>query len=178
MKSIKDMSMKELAAFLCQAMAAEGILVVLSGGSCVEIYSDGKYTSSDLDLINRYNESPKKIRKVMLGLGFAEHGRYFTHEDTDYFVEFPSGPLGVGDSPIVIVEQIHTETGILSLLTPTDCVKDRLAAYFHWNDEQSLQQAVWVAQSNAFDYEAVKKWSVDEGRQDKFETFSKQLIPK
>jgi len=32
----------------------------------------------------------------------------------------------------------------LCLLTPTDCVKDRLAAYFFWNDLQSLGQAVMV----------------------------------
>ena len=30
-------------------------------------------------------------------------------------------------------------------MTPTDSVKDRLAAYYHWNDQQALEQAIMVA---------------------------------
>ena len=33
-------------------------------------------------------------------------------------------------------------TGTLRLLTATDCIKDRLAAYYHWRDEQGLEQAI------------------------------------
>lgn len=46
------MSMPELAGFLCEALKKKDIPVVLSGGSCVEIYSRGEYTSYDIDLIN------------------------------------------------------------------------------------------------------------------------------
>ncbi|MDI6740798.1 MAG: hypothetical protein QME74_10605 [Candidatus Edwardsbacteria bacterium] len=42
-------------------------------------------------------------------------------------------------------------TGRLHLLSPTDCVKDRLAAYFHWNDRQSLEQAGLVADNRKID---------------------------
>jgi hypothetical protein len=34
-KLIKDMDMKELGAFICDALIAKNIHVVLSGGSCV-----------------------------------------------------------------------------------------------------------------------------------------------
>ena len=30
----------------------------------------------------------------------------------------------------------------LGLLSPTDCVKDRLAAFYHWKDQQSLEPAI------------------------------------
>ena len=60
-KQIKDMDMKELGGFICDVLIAKDIHVVLSGGSCVEIYSRGEYTSWDLDLINQYNEQFKKI---------------------------------------------------------------------------------------------------------------------
>ena len=33
-------------------------------------------------------------------------------------------------------------TAFLFGLTPTDAVKDRLAAFFHWSDRQSLEQAL------------------------------------
>jgi len=94
-KLIKDMNMKELGGFICDALIAKDIHVVLSGGSCVEIYSRGEYTSWDLDLINQYNEQFKKIHATMDELGFTEHDRYFVHKDTKLFIEFPSGPLGV-----------------------------------------------------------------------------------
>jgi hypothetical protein len=174
-KQIKDMDLKELGGFICDAMLAKDIHVVLSGGSCVEIYSRGEYSSWDLDLINRYNEQYKKIHKVMQELGFKEHNKYFIHEDTKYFIEFPSGPLGVGDAPVEDIAEIDTEAGVLRLLTPTDCIKDRLAAYFHWDDEQSLQQAIWVAQQNDCDLDSIEKWSIKEGEEKKFSNFIELL---
>lgn len=174
-KQIKDMDLKELGGFICDALIAKDIHVVLSGGSCVEIYSRGEYSSWDLDLINRYNEQYKKIRNVMQKLGFTEHNKYFIHEDTKYFIEFPSGPLGVGDAPVEDIAEIDTEAGVLRLLTPTDCIKDRLAAYYHWDDEQSLQQAVWVAEQNDYDLVSIKEWSLKERADEKFANFVKQL---
>lgn len=67
----------------------------------------------------------------MHSLGFSEKDRYFVHPDTPLFVEFPSGPLGVGDAPVEEIAELDTEAGVLRLLTPTDCIKDRLAAYYH-----------------------------------------------
>jgi hypothetical protein len=174
-KEIKDMNLKELGGFICDALIAKDIHVVLSGGSCVEIYSRGDYTSYDLDLINQYNEQFKKIHKIMDELGFTEHDRYFVHEDTKLFIEFPSGPLGVGDTPVEDIAEIDTEAGVLRLLTPTDCIKDRLAAYYHWDDEQCLEQAIWVAKKNEFDIDSVKEWSIKESSEEKYLIFLKSI---
>jgi methylmalonyl-CoA mutase cobalamin-binding subunit len=70
MKSIKDMSMEELGAYVCSALEKEGVDTVLSGGCCVEIYSHGRYTSDDID---RFNGGYRKIKAVMAKLGFREH---------------------------------------------------------------------------------------------------------
>jgi hypothetical protein len=178
MSQIKNMSMVELASYVCENLHKNSIEVVLSGGSCVEIYSKGDYTSYDLDLVNRYNERFFKIKTIMEALGFTEKGKYFIHKDTEYFIEFPSGPLGVGDSSVEKLEEIRTKYGILKLLTPTDCVKDRLAAYFHWDDNQSLQQALWVAQQNKIDLDELKQWSLKENAIEKFEVFLQSLQKK
>ncbi len=175
MKSIKQMSMEELAAYVCSALEKDGIETVLSGGSCVEIYSQGKYTSDDIDLIDRFNGGHTQIKNVMIKLGFKEHNRYFVHEDTPLFIEFPRGPLGVGDAPVNEIALKEEDTGILKLLTPTDCIKDRLAAYFHWDDLQSLEQAVWVAEQNEFDMESVRTWAMNEKEIGKFEVFKGRL---
>ena len=177
MKPIAQMSMEELAAFVCEALEKEGIETVLSGGCCVELYSKGRYTSDDIDLIDRYNGGHRKIKQIMEKLGFQEYKmkRYFVHEDTDLFIEFPRGPLGVGDAPVQEVSTRETETGTLKLLTPTDCIKDRLAAYYHWDDEQSLDQAIWVACENEFDMKSIEHWSLCEGMVEKFMAFKEKL---
>jgi len=177
MKSIKNMSMEELGAFVCSALEQEGIETVLSGGCCVEIYSNGRYTSDDIDLIDRFNGGHRKINVVMEKLGFTEYKmkRYFVHEDTSLFIEFPRGPLGVGDAPIRNISKRESETGILKLLTPTDCIKDRLAGFYYWDDEQNLEQAIWVANENEFDISSIEKWSKDEGEVEKFEVFKNRL---
>jgi len=180
MKSIGEMSMEELGAFVCSALEKEGIETVLSGGCCVEIYSHGRYTSDDIDLIDRFNGGHRKIKEVMEKLGFKEHKmkRYFVHNETALFIEFPRGPLGVGDAPIDTIALRKSETGILKLLTPTDCIKDRLAGYYHWDDEQNLEQAVWVALENEFDMIEVETWSLAENMNDKFEIFKQKVALK
>jgi hypothetical protein len=175
MKTIKEMSMEELAAYVCSALEQEGIETVLSGGSCVQIYSQGKYTSDDIDLIDRFNGGHTKIKNVMINLGFKEYNRYFIHEDTKLFIEFPRGPLGVGDAPVNDIASKEEDTGILKLLTPTDCIKDRLAAYYHWDDPQSLEQAIWVAERNDYDLVSIKNWSINEKMMDKFEIFISKI---
>lgn len=175
MNNIKNMTMIELGSYICENLSKNGIEVVLSGGSCVEIYSRGDYTSYDLDLINRYNETFFKIQQVMENLGFTEKGKYFVHTDTKYFIEFPSGPLGVGDAEVKKIDEIRTQYGVLKLLTPTDCIKDRLAAYYHWDDAQSLTQAIWVAKLNTIDLKELENWSKKEQSLVKFNNFIKGL---
>jgi len=175
---IKDMTMPELASYVCSKLEEKNIEVVLSGGSCVEIYSRGDYTSYDIDLINRYNDTFFKIKSVMESLGFKEEGKYFVYDDTQFYIEFPSGPLGVGDGPVNKIEELTTKYGVLKLLTPTDCIKDRLAAYYHWDDEQSLTQAIWVAQKNNINLDELKKWSKNEGSLDKYSNFEQGIMKK
>jgi hypothetical protein len=61
-------------------------------------------------------------------------------------------------------------------LTPTDCIKDRLAAYYHWNDLQSLEQAVWVAEKNDFDIVSIEEWSQKENMLEKYQIFRKRIV--
>ena len=72
MKRIKNMSHVELAAYIQDSLEADGILVVLSGGSAVSFYSSNKYISKDLDLINTGFVRRSKIKAVMEELGFKE----------------------------------------------------------------------------------------------------------
>jgi hypothetical protein len=167
------MSAAELAAYVCQALGTAGITVTLTGGACVAIWSNGAYLSKDLDFVEQGIVPRRDIRKVLHGLGFREENRYFTHPDTEFFIEFPSGPLAVGDQPVHECAERQFPTGTLRLLTPTDCVKDRLAAWFHWNDQQALGQALLVARAQPVDIAEIRRWARREGKSDWFKQFLK-----
>lgn len=72
MKSVRNMSQVELAAYIQDHLQEEGIKVVLSGGSAVSFYSSDQYVSKDLDLINTNFAKRNNIKSVMTKLGFEE----------------------------------------------------------------------------------------------------------
>lgn len=168
MNDVSKLSVAELAAYVSTHLATHNIDVVLVGGSCVSIYSDNQYASYDLDFIEVGGSSRKQLKTALSEIGFTETNRYFSHPHCRYFLEFPSGPLAIGDQPVANLNNITLATGTFKLLTPEDCIKDRLLAYFYWKDMQSLQQALWVAQSHQFDRAALKAWAVDEGVEQKY----------
>ena len=61
------------------------------------------------------------------------------------------------------------------MLTPTQCVMDRLAAYFYWNDLQSLDQAVMVASSQKISLAKIDAWAKREGASEKLRKFKQEL---
>lgn len=175
MKPIGRMTQAELGAFVQSQLRKQGIEVILAGGAAVAIYSHNKYISKDLDLINVYGVNRRKIREPMLEMGFYEEGRYFKHADTQFFIEFPPGPLAIGAEPVKQITEKKLSTGILKVISPTDCVKDRLAAYYHWGDQQSLFQATLVAQRHKIDVDEIRRWSLAEGKLDEFESIKRKL---
>lgn len=176
MKPVKEMSGAELAAFIESHLLKREIDVVLSGGASVSFYTEGRYVSSDLDLINLYFTKRNKIRDAMQEIGFSEEGRHFIHADTEYLVEFPAGPLSVGEEPVKQVDEYKLSTGILRIISPADCVKDRLAAYYHWGDVQSMEQALLVAQAKKIDLKEIERWSKVEGKLKEFKLFKNRLL--
>ena len=166
------MSVGELAAYVSEHLRKNGMDVVLTGGACVAIYSKGKYVSRDIDFIETRLAGPREIRDAMHELGFTRKNRHYEHKDTDFLVEFLSGPLSLGNERVGTLNEIEYSTGVLRILSPTDCVKDRLAAYFHWKDRQSLEQAVLVAKARDIDLAEVKRWSNAEGMGEAFAAVS------
>lgn len=175
MRQIKNMSHVELAAHIQDFLQKRGISVVLSGGSAVSFYSSDKYVSKDLDLINTNFARRSKIRSAMEALGFHEQGRYFVSQETQFLVEFPDGPLAVGEEPVKETREFKLATGTLRIVSATDCVKDRLCAFYFWNDQQGLTQAILVAKSQNVELEEIKRWSRVEGKEQQYEIFKERL---
>lgn len=148
MKPISAMTQAELAAFVQSHLRKNKIYVTLSGGAAVSIYTVNRYVSADIDLVEDTYADRNKVNNAMEEIGFREKNRYFTHPETQHIIEFPSGPLSVGGEAVKNITEIKYATGILRVISPTDCVKDRLAAYYFWKDQQSFNQALLVAQNN------------------------------
>lgn len=169
------MSLGELAAFIDTHLRKKGINVVLSGGASVAIYSNHKYVSKDLDFIGRFSIDHKKVESAMLEIGFEKHGRYYHHPKTSYFAEFISGPPTVGQDSISEIHEVEFVTGIVRIISPTDSVKDRLTAFYHWGDNQSLEQALLISRSNKIDIKSVEMWSIREGKKNEFGEYKRRL---
>lgn len=173
----KEMTVEEIGALVCSHLEKQKISVVLVGGACVTIYSENQYKSADLDFVMG-DYSLKELDPIMAEIDLKRGlstMRHYENKDCPYFIEFPPAPLTVGDEFITKTETIKTKYGILRLLTPEDSVKDRLAAFYHWGDRQSLEQAILICHTRKINLEEVKRWSEKEGASEKYQYFVKAL---
>jgi hypothetical protein len=170
----KQIKIKELAALVCHKLNERDIDAVLVGGACVSIYTENKYVSYNLDFVS--HAALKDIAGPLSELGFKrESSRHFIRKECPYFIEFVAPPLSIGSERVKKEEIIKTQLGNITLLTSTDSAKDRLAAYYHWNDPQALEQAVMVAKAQRVNIKDIRRWSVAEGHKEKYSTFLKML---
>ncbi len=170
-----DTTVAALVAVVSEALEAAGIPAVLSGGAVVQIYSEERYVSKDLDFVT--SASNREIERVLRRLGFerTEAQRLFGHPQSEYLIEFPPGPLALGDEIVKEWGEVRNSAGTIQILTPTQCVQDRLAAYFHWRDPQALDQAVLVARCQSVDLERVREWALAEGHELEHRHFKRAL---
>lgn len=168
---LKGLSLKDFAIVISGYLLKNGIEVILTGGACVVIYTNEKYMSYDLDFVLTSSNKQKEVKQLLLNLGFYEEERYFKHSDTEYFIDFVSPPLSVGEEPVKEIAEIKKGGNILKLLSPADCVKDRLIAFYHWDDRQSLEQAISVYRNKKVDLQEIERWSANEGMSAKYKIF-------
>lgn len=168
------MSLQDFAMTVAEALKEKNIDVILTGGAVVSIYSEGKYVSKDADFLSETDH--QTIKKAMFDLGFKSLGKDFYHDDCSFTAEFPGYELVIGDEPMKPEGEIKKGKFTLRLLSPTQCVMDRLAAFYHWKDRQSLQQAIMVAKNHPVKLKAIEVWSNKEGMSDRYNVFLKELM--
>jgi hypothetical protein len=172
MRDFSQVTIIELAAIVAEHLMLHGIEVVLVGGLAVEIYTDNDYLTLDIDMVNTNYQKPQRLHTAMAGLGFYKQGRIYVNDTTSITVEFPSGPLSIGDELINKTTFFQVTHGAIPILMVDDVIKDRLAAFIHWRDRQSLIQAVAVAlkhQREPIDFE---QFCLKEGSAQHYQTFS------
>jgi hypothetical protein len=151
---------------------------VLVGGTVMAIYTEGLYRSGDLDLVPD-DAGRMRLVDVLSRIGFeVSRSRYFKHPSCPHlFLEFPRGPVELGEQFPVVPAEIEVEGRILRLLSPTDSVKDRLAGYIHWKTRANFEQAVLICrrQEKRVDLDAVREWCAVEKGEAAFEELVRKL---
>lgn len=158
-------TLEELWLHISSHLTKKGIPSVLVGGAVVTIYTKGAYVSGDLDFVPPLLSDSKQIAAAMTELGFEKgaHRSYSHPQCRRFFIDFVSPPLSIGHE-IGIKPFQRTEGDVqVLILSPTDCVKDRLAGYVYFQALECLNQAVLVAQSHIIDQADIEHWCRQEG---------------
>ena len=110
----------------------------------------------------------------MATVGFKREQDRYVHEQSDVFVEFPTGPLAIGEDAHIRPISRRQKQLNLRLLSATDSCRDRLAAFYHWKDRQALAVALEIVRLNRVDLAKIRAWSAAEGAAEGFEEFQAQ----
>lgn len=139
------------------------------------MHSDGAHLSYDLDFVVRSGGNRQSLDSAMGLAGFSRDGDYYRHPETPFFVEFPRGPLAIGGDLAVTPVTIRVGGDTIRALSPTDACRDRLAAFYHWSDRQSLNVAVAIARRRRVSFKRIATWSEAEGHTDRYQEFLQAL---
>lgn len=156
---VSRLSLVELAALVCSTFQKHGMTTVLTGGSCVTLYSEGKYVSKDIDLVLGATTDLALVEGALAELGFRRKGRAYAHPKVKYTVDVLPAPPTIGRERVRRPVARSVQGLRLLMLSPTDCVKDRLAAFFFWDDRQALKQALLVARAQRVNRAEIRRWA-------------------
>jgi hypothetical protein len=170
--NLRTCNEKQLWEHVAVHLKKQGIDTILVGGAVVAIYSKGAYRSGDLDFV-KGSLFVTKLDETMDEIGFKKHGRHYVHPECSHmFVEFPGGPpLGIGNDNSIVPDEVKVKGTIIKILSPTDCVKDRLASYIHFKAKEGLDQAILVAKNQDVNLTSIKKWCKGEFAEWAFQDF-------
>jgi len=168
-------TLPEVAIAVGAQLRRQGITAVLTGGACVSVYTDGTYVSKDADFVIQGTVQQTVLDGALAELGFVREGDRYLHSDSPFYLEFPPGPLAIGADLAIRPAEVTIAGDVALALSPTDSCRDRLAAFYHWRDRQSLHLAVAVARHNAIDFDVVRAWSRSEGSLVEYDEFLREI---
>ncbi len=173
---------EQLWKFVSTHLEKKGFDVVLVGGAVVSIYSQGMYVSGDLDFIVR-SLNKRELPEALKEIGFERtQQRYYRHPDcTQFYLEFPTGPIEIAGSYDVEPATQEVEKTVVKILSPTDCVLDRLEQYFvgeygkPHGEKKLFEQAVLVARNQPTDLKRIEDFCRKERKSDAFREFLEKI---
>lgn len=168
--------LRDIGFIVGSALDRAGVTAVLSGGGAATIWAPDAIQSEDLDFILTMHRATASAQEALAALGFERDNDEYRHPVTKYFLEFPPGPLSIGDELITSWSTLEQGELCVHVLSPTDSCRDRLAAFYPWNDRSSLTAALAIAraQSSRMDFYCIPKRSEKEGSLEKYLEFERR----
>jgi hypothetical protein len=153
------------------ALRRAGIRAVLTGGACANLYTRGAHISLDADFVLVEPCTTDDLDRALSDLGFERRQDRYVHGRVPFVVEFPRGPLGIGEDFRIRPVWLRRRGARTLALSATDACRDRLAAFYHWADRQSLAVAVRIASRNRVSLAKIRTWSRSEGHLESYRVF-------
>ena len=150
---------KRILTFAALLAKASGSDVIVVGGSAIEVYTRGGYTSGDIDLTG----DRRKIHLVLKAWEFKDEGRLWTHKDWKVAVEVVGAQY---NGSLFRTSLIETPYGPVRVAAIEDLLIKRLAEAKHWKVKKALDEAaiLWAATADRLDYsyleEQAKRYDV------------------
>jgi hypothetical protein len=139
--NVQGLSLTEIAALVSEHLRTRGFEVVVVGGSAVTIHAPQVYTSHDIDLAVTSGARRRALQKALEEIDFQASGRGFAHPDTPYTVDFVAETPSIDQHVITDFIEVRTPLGSVRTYRLEDALADRIAAFVHWNDRESLNVA-------------------------------------
>ena len=130
-----------IAAIVAEALRSIGQDPVLVGGAAVEFYTQGGYTTSDVDMLA---VGGPELVKVMSGLGFEKLGKDFVDDRNKIYVEFPGEGLSASEQAVPFI----IEGWRLRILSVEDVIVDRLCSFKFWKSATDGLNALKLMEAN------------------------------
>jgi predicted nucleotidyltransferase len=121
---------------LTARLAPLGIEPILVGGCALEVYTDGGYATSDVDLALAHTP---EVDGAFADLGFAKRGRFWVRPELDLLFEAPA-PAGLPGETAPRLE-LEVDGLRVVVLGVEDLLIDRLRAAVHWRSDEDRRWA-------------------------------------
>ncbi|HEX5274624.1 MAG TPA: hypothetical protein VFW34_05050 [Candidatus Rubrimentiphilum sp.] len=135
---MKELALSELAATVASHLKRHGIDVVVVGGSAITAHVPDVYTSMDIDFAVTTGIDRRKISRALRDLGFHEQGRVYASPSTIYVLDFVADVPHIDQHAITEYVELQTAAGTFRVYRLEDAIADRVAAFIHWSDSESL----------------------------------------
>lgn len=139
LKKIEEPAKRRVAflGFLTEELRKNNMfLPIVVGGEALEIYTQGNYTTGDIDII--INESKQSILNILKKWKFKEIDRFIVNEDLDIYIDVCGS---IFDKKLTNKIKINDNT-VITLITVEDLIIDRFCSYKFWKIDEDLRWGI------------------------------------
>lgn len=176
MKLTATSTLTDVAFEVCSALAERGFVAVLTGGSAATFHAPDAYVSRHLDFVLTLRGTLGE--EALRAIGYERVGNFYRHAVAPFPLDFPPGPLAVGEEVITQWATHRRGAEVLHVLKPHDSVRDRLASWLFWNDLNGLEQAlaVHLAHEAEVSLDALRDWAQRANQPRQFEAYEQRFV--